>query len=77
MAGDRTTSMSRREMVGGTATLAAASLTSATAKGRETMAANSTPPEPLVDPQGQISEAAVRTPVAALGRPCEQDVSAA
>lgn len=51
MAGDRTTSMSRREMVGGTATLAAASLTSATAKGRETMAANSIPPEPLVDPK--------------------------
>ncbi|MGJ5042686.1 SDR family oxidoreductase [Bradyrhizobium sp. HKCCYLRH1062] len=51
MAGDRTTSMSRRQTVGGTATLAAASLTSATAKGRETMAANSTPPEPLVDPK--------------------------
>ncbi|WP_316175376.1 MULTISPECIES: SDR family oxidoreductase [unclassified Bradyrhizobium] len=51
MAGDRTTSMSSRQMVGGTATLAAASLTSATAKGRETMAANSTPPEPLVDPK--------------------------
>lgn len=51
MAGDHTTSMSRREMVGGTATLAAASLTSATAKGRETMAANSTPLEPLMDPK--------------------------
>ncbi|MGJ4996189.1 SDR family oxidoreductase [Bradyrhizobium sp. HKCCYLS3077] len=50
MADDRTTSMSRRQMVGGTATLAAASLTSATAKGRETMAATSTETEQLVDP---------------------------
>lgn len=48
MADDRT--MSRRRMVGGTATLAAASLTSAAAKGRETMTENSTPIEQLVDP---------------------------
>ncbi|MGJ5180433.1 SDR family oxidoreductase [Bradyrhizobium oligotrophicum] len=51
MADDHTTSMSRRQMVGGTATLAAASMTSATAKGRETMTSESNPTEPLVDPK--------------------------
>ncbi|NPU12879.1 SDR family oxidoreductase [Bradyrhizobium sp. 83012] len=50
MADEGRHSMSRRQMVGGTATLAAASLTSATAKGRETMAADSMRPEQLVDP---------------------------
>ncbi|WP_305879314.1 SDR family oxidoreductase [Bradyrhizobium ontarionense] len=50
MADDRTTSMSRRQMVGGTATLAAASLAPATAKGRETMAGDSMTTEQLVDP---------------------------
>lgn len=41
MADDQNPSMSRRQMVGGGATLAAASLVSATAKGREAMATNS------------------------------------
>lgn len=51
MADGRRPSMSRRQMVGGTATLAAASLASPTAKGRETMAENSVTSEGLVDPK--------------------------
>ncbi|MGY3452470.1 SDR family oxidoreductase [Bradyrhizobium sp. USDA 4353] len=50
MADDRSSSISRRQMVGGTATLAAASLTTAAAKGRETMAEDSRTAERLVDP---------------------------
>ena len=50
MADDRRSSMSRRQIVGGTATLAAASLSSVTAKGRETMAGESTTTGRLVDP---------------------------
>ncbi|CAL77701.1 putative oxidoreductase, NAD(P)-binding domain [Bradyrhizobium sp. ORS 278] len=50
MADDHNASISRRRMVGGTATLAAASLTSVAAKGRDAMAAASTTPEQLVDP---------------------------
>lgn len=51
MADDSKPSMSRRQMVGGTATLAAASLASATAKGRETMGETSATSEGLVDPK--------------------------
>ncbi|WP_035657986.1 SDR family NAD(P)-dependent oxidoreductase, partial [Bradyrhizobium sp. STM 3809] len=50
MADDHNASISRRQMVGGTATFAAASLTSAAAKGRDTMAGASTTPEQLTDP---------------------------
>ncbi|CCD88235.1 putative oxidoreductase, NAD(P)-binding domain [Bradyrhizobium sp. ORS 285] len=50
MADDRRSSLSRRQMVGGTATLAAASLTTAAAKGRETMAEDSRTAERSVDP---------------------------
>ncbi|BAM89961.1 oxidoreductase NAD(P)-binding subunit [Bradyrhizobium oligotrophicum S58] len=51
MADDSKPSMSRRQMVGGTATLAAASLASATAKGREAMGETSATSEGLVDPK--------------------------
>ncbi|MGJ4928458.1 SDR family oxidoreductase [Bradyrhizobium sp. HKCCYLS2038] len=50
MADDQKSSMSRRRMVGATATLAAASLTAAAAKGRETMAGDSEHSAGLVDP---------------------------
>ncbi|GLH75613.1 dehydrogenase [Bradyrhizobium sp. SSBR45G] len=52
MTNDPKTPISRRQMVGGTATLAAASLTSAAAKGRDTMASDSSTDEGLVDPTG-------------------------
>ncbi|MGJ4939273.1 SDR family oxidoreductase [Bradyrhizobium sp. HKCCYLS1011] len=50
MADDQTPSMSRRRMVGGGATLAAASLVSATAKGREPMATESASNQDLINP---------------------------
>ncbi|CCE06374.1 putative oxidoreductase, NAD(P)-binding domain [Bradyrhizobium sp. STM 3843] len=50
MADDQTPSMSRRQMVGGGATLAAASVVSATAKGREPMATESASSQDLINP---------------------------